>query len=68
MEVVGGAHADGDVGDVIVDCLVGSWPEVPVVDDGAVAPAGREVLVAVVSNEATEAFAVVNKPEWRPDV
>ena len=68
LEVVSGVHADSDVGNVVVDCLVRAGPEVPVVDDRTIAPAGCEVLVAVVGDVPAESFAVVNKPEWRPDV
>lgn len=68
LQVVGGAHADGNIGDVVVDGLVRAGPEVPVVDDGAVAPAGCEVLVAVVGDVFAEALAVVDESEWCPDV
>lgn len=68
LEVVGGAHADGDVGNVVVDGLVRAGAEVPVVDDGAVAPAWCEVLVTVVGDVFAEALAVVDESERRPDI
>ena len=68
LQVVGRAHADADVADLVLDLLLGVPEGHPLIDDVAVPRSRPEVSLPVGSQRQAQALALVQQVDLSPEI